>query len=156
MRGVVAEFLVASACKVSDTVRVEWDSVDLITSTGIRVEVKSGAFIQSWQQKSLSQIRFGIEPKYGWDAATNTAAEFRSRSSDVYVFCVLSEVDQCRIDPLDLDQWEFYVAATVHLSASFGEQKTVGLRSLQKKLSLEPTKYLLLADVIERMSAIDG
>jgi hypothetical protein len=40
---------------------------DLITSTGIRIEVKSSAYLQSWSQKRLSTISFSISPARYWD-----------------------------------------------------------------------------------------
>ncbi len=50
MRGRLAEYLVACALGVADGVRVEWDAYDLRTPSGIKVEVKSAAYVQSWRQ----------------------------------------------------------------------------------------------------------
>ena len=57
-RGVFAEFLIASALGLVDNVRSEWDSYDLKTQKGKRIEVKSAAYLQSWSQKELSKISF--------------------------------------------------------------------------------------------------
>ena len=51
-RGTLAEFLVAAALGLLDTPRLEWDSYDLKTRTGVTIEVKSAAYIQSWKQDS--------------------------------------------------------------------------------------------------------
>ena len=37
----------------------------------MRVQVKSGAYLQAWSHKEFSQIRFGIEPRRAWDYHTN-------------------------------------------------------------------------------------
>ena len=50
-RGVLAEFLVARALgDVSDR-RVGWANYDVLTPSGIRVEVKSSGRLQSWSQR---------------------------------------------------------------------------------------------------------
>ena len=153
LRGVLAEFIVASACGIADGVRVEWDAVDLTTKSGIRIEVKSSAYIQSWQQNKLSPIKFDIALKHGWDAATNQMEEYKLRSADVYVFCILSETDQQKIDPLNIDQWQFFVVATSKLNDTFGEQKTVGLNSLRKRLALEPIGFNSLYSAIQNAAS---
>ena len=52
MRGVVAEYLVAQALGVAGGVREEWAPYDVDAPGGIRVEVKSAAYIQSWNQRA--------------------------------------------------------------------------------------------------------
>lgn len=132
MRGVLAEFLVAQATGSAQTVRTEWDAYDLRTPTGLRIEVKSAAYLQSWSQRALSAISFDIAPKRGWDAATNTSAPSPCRSADVYVFALLAHQDKRTLDPLDLAQWGFYVAAARSLDATFGAQKRIALSSLRR------------------------
>jgi hypothetical protein len=54
-RGRFAEHLVARALEIAtDGVRDEWAAFDLVTPAGIKVEVKSAAFIQTWHQARLS------------------------------------------------------------------------------------------------------
>ena len=153
LRGVLAEFIVASACGIADGVRVEWDVVDLTTKSGIRIEVKSSAYIQSWKQNKLSNIQFDISPKHGWDAATNQSEKHKIRSADVYIFCLLNETDQDKIDPLNIDQWQFYVANTSQLNETFGQQKKVGLNSLRKRLALEPISFNSLCSAIQNAAS---
>lgn len=59
LRGHLAEFLVASALGVAKgKPRVEWDDCDL-EAHGVRIEVKSSAYLQAWKQERLSAISFG-------------------------------------------------------------------------------------------------
>ncbi|MBB4931238.1 hypothetical protein F4561_002058 [Lipingzhangella halophila] len=111
--------------------RLEWDGHDLLTPEG-RIEVKSAAYLQSWEQKELSRIVFDIKPAEGWDHATNTHYRERTRRSEAYVFCLLKHKDKATVDPLNLDQWEFYVMATSRLTAAVGNQKTISRDSLRK------------------------
>ena len=139
LRGKLAEYIVASAVGSIEQIRTEWDAYDVVTPEGIKVEVKSGAYIQSWAQNRLSNIQFGIRPTQGWDAKTNTYSSQIERQSDVYVFCVLAHKDQETIDPLNLNQWVFYVIATSLLNRAAGNQKTISLSSLLKLKPREVT-----------------
>lgn len=147
MRGMLAEFLVAQATGCAQDVRSEWDSCDLRTSTGARIEVKSAAYLQSWSQRALSAINFDIAPKRGWDAATNTSAPSACRSADVYVFALLAHQDKQTLDPLDLTQWHFYVVAARTLDARFGNQKRIALSSLQRVVAT-PVGYAELGEAV--------
>ena len=113
-RGVLAEYIVATALGIHDTKRVEWDQYDLDID-GVGVEVKSAAYVQTWKQAQISKIMFGIRPAKGWDARTDTSADSAKRSADVYVFCLLEGEDRQHIDPLDVAQWTFYVLPTSEL-----------------------------------------
>lgn len=133
LRGVLAEFIIASALGISKKPREEWDAYDLITPTGLKIEVKSSSYLQSWDQKKLSKIIFGIQPTQ--DTQTNNGNKFRR--SDVYVFCVLSHQDKSSVDPLNLSQWDFYILDTTVLNEQVKDQKTITLASL---MNLHPTK----------------
>ena len=89
--------------------------------------MKSGAKIQSWYQKGFSKISFGIQPTLSWNPQTNEYGSTARRQADVYAFCVLAHKDQTTINPLDLDQWEFYLLPTKVLNQSVGTQKTITL-----------------------------
>ncbi len=137
LRGVLAEFIVSSSLGCNSGIRKEWDAFDIETTEGIKVEVKSCAYIQSWSQNKLSTIQFSIRPTQGWDSASNTYSTQTVRQSDVYVFCVLSHKDKDTINPLNLDQWVFHVVATETLDRSVGNQKTITLSRLKQLEPLE-------------------
>lgn len=132
MRGRLAEYLVALALGVADGVRMEWDAYDLETASGITVEVKSAAYLQRWHQRGPSVITFDIRPTLGWAAATNTYSPERKRQADVYVFALLAHHDKATLDPLNFDQWEFYVLPTVVLDAQLPTQKTISLGMVRR------------------------
>ncbi len=140
LRGTVAEYIVSQATEASAPVRVEWDTVDITTPEGIKIEVKSAAYLQSWHQDRPSAISFGIAKTYPWDWEKNQYGETQVRSADVYVFCVLAHLNAQTVKPLDLTQWKFYVLPTRTLDTSLGDQKTVSLSRL-KELGAEPLDY---------------
>ncbi|MGB3294256.1 MAG: hypothetical protein WBB01_14810 [Phormidesmis sp.] len=130
-RAVFAEFLVAVALDLTHQPRVEWDAVDLRYGNK-KIEVKSSAYTQSWQQIKPSLIKFDIGKKGGWDSEENVTAEEKGRSADCYVFCVYEEKDIQNANVLDLDKWSFLVVATEKLNEVFGNQKSVLLSRLQQ------------------------
>jgi hypothetical protein len=136
-RGILAEYLVACALGLNDGVRKEWDAYDLKTEDGLKIEVKSAAYIQSWFQRKLSQISFSIRPTLAWDYETNLQAKVKKRQADIYVFCLLHHKDKSTINPMDMSQWTFYVVSKKQLENLFPERKSITLGKLTK---LRPKK----------------
>lgn len=130
-RGMFAEYVVGLALDcVADQVRREWDAIDLVTPECVGVEVKSAAYLQTWSQERPSQITFGIAPTYGWYAETNHYSTERKRHADAYVFCLLEHRDKSTVDPLNLDQWTFFVMPTTTLDEAVGDQARISLAGL--------------------------
>ena len=148
MRGILAEFLVASALGLAGGVRTEWEPFDLLTLSGLKIEVKSAAYLQAWAHKKLSTITFGIRPTI-IIGTENSVAEPK-RQADVYVFCLLKHQDKATLDPLNVGQWEFYVLPASVLEKYHCLQKSLSLPSLRR---LNPTiaEYNELASVITRI-----
>ena len=126
-RGKLAEYIVALAIGSADGISPSWQSYDLITPDGIRIEVKSSAYVQTWEQKELSKISFGISPTHAWDSEKNIYDNSIVRQADVYVFCILKHVEQETLNPLDINQWEFYTLSTDVLNEKANNQKTINL-----------------------------
>lgn len=150
-RGILAEYIVANALGLAEGVRGAWDAVDLKTKSDIKIEVKSAAYLQSWYHKKLSTISFGIRPTRFWDAGTNKLAMELKRQADIYVFCILNHKEKDSLDPLNLEQWEFYILSASVLDKKYPTQKSIGLASL---LKLNPliAKYEEIAACIEKLS----
>lgn len=151
-RGVLAEYIVASSVGCTHKPRTEWDAYDLETDDGLKIEVKSSAYLQSWAQKKPSVIRFDIGRKRILDAETNTYSVDAIRPADVYVFCVFEEKDRAIADPLDLSQWSFLVVSTPFLNDKFENQKSVSLSTLEEN-GLSRSQYDELAAAIEAQTS---
>jgi len=155
-RGVVAEFLVGSALGVVTGVRREWDPVDLETLEGVRIEVKSAAYAQSWGQTKASTIQFGVARTKAWVRKTGKyTKEEPKRQADVYVFAVLGQRESLRADPLDLGQWQFLVLATPQLDDALGGQRSLSLSRLE---ALDPKRadYAGLAAAVAEVASGRG
>ena len=148
-RGRFAEFVVGTAVGLDPkNLRDEWDAYDLKTDNGIKIEVKSAAYIQTWNQKKISTISFSIKTAKFWDSETFFEDLQPRRHADVYVFCHLKHLDQETIDPLKMEQWDFYVLPTFKLDKYERSQSSITLNSL-KRLT-EPIKYSELKTVINK------
>jgi len=105
-RGILAEYIVLKALGLSNRNRLEWDSFDLKTEEGIKIEVKSAAYIQTWKQNKYSTISFGIAPAT-IRLENNNSTQVKSRKADIYIFCLLEHKEQATIDHMNLDKWVF-------------------------------------------------
>jgi hypothetical protein len=145
-RGILAEFIVGKAVGAQTEVRISWSNFDVATPSGIRVEVKSSAYLQSWKQKQLSQIRFsGLFARSYDEDAVQFGPEPEIRA-DVFVFAIQKCKDPKAWDALDLDQWEFYVASAEAIR-EFG-YRSIGLPTL-RRFANESVPYSGLARAVE-------
>lgn len=138
-RSVLAEFIVASSLEITDMdsekTRTMWRPYDLLTKDGYKVEVKSAAYVQSWDAKHPDCISYRIAPARLPDETGDYKENAPlQRNSDVYVFCLYKAMKKDE-SPLNLDLWEFYVLSTKILDEKKPTQKTITLPSLMK---LEP------------------
>jgi len=152
-RGILAEYLVASALGLNRDIRNEWDAYDLKTETGMKIEVKSAAYLQSWFQRKLSTISFNIKPTLAWDYETNLQDKEKKRQADVYVFCLLHHKDKDTINPMDMSQWTFYVVTKDQLEQKYPKAKSIGLSRL-KKMSPEVCEFNGLRKAVAKISKL--
>ena len=150
-RGVLAEYIVGRAVGVpTGEVRDPWSALDLETPDGIKIEVKSSAYVQSWGQSRLSSVSFGTSAARAWDPVTGAYSAASRRIADVYIFALLSHQTKETIDPMNLDQWEFYVLSTEVLDALAECQKTITLGKI-KMLASPSVPFDRLADAVRRV-----
>jgi hypothetical protein len=140
-RGVLAEYIVAKALDVcTDKPREGWAEYDLETSEGVRIEVKSSAYLQSWPQKEYSKISFLVQKRFGMDPETKLPEATARRHAHVYVFAVLAHRDKLSVEPLDLSQWEFWAVPTRDLDRRTRSQHSITAPSL-RRLAGEPVDF---------------
>ena len=154
-RGVLAEYLVATALGVAGSVREEWAAYDLRSLEGVTVEVKSAAYIQSWHQDRLSTISFRCPKTLAWDKETNRQSDQPMRQAMVYVFALLAHTDQSTLDPFDVSQWQFFVVPTVALDRRTRSQHSITLRSLRALVG-EPVGYYDLQRAIADAAVVQA
>lgn len=146
-RGILAEYIVAMALGVAGGVRYSWDAYDITTLSGVKIEVKSAAYLQAWYHKKLSAAVFTIRPTRTWNPDTNELDPEVKRQADIYVFCLLNHRDKTSLDPLNLTQWDFYLLPAAVLNAQLPVQKTISLSSLLRLNPVQAT-YETLHDSV--------
>jgi hypothetical protein len=146
-RGRLAEFIVAKALGVAKGVRNEWAAYDLKTPRGKKVEVKSAAYLQSWLQDDYSTIQFSIRKTKELDLKKGGYRGKPKRHADVYVFALLAHKDKPTVNPLNINQWDFYVVPTTDLNKYPRSESSITLKSLDT-LSGGKVNYFQLAKKI--------
>lgn len=129
VRPIFAEWLVGKLLGLEMPVRYNWGDYDLITTEGVKIEVKSSAYLQTWKQNGLSAIRFGNlmgEP----ELQTPGEKPKKDFKADLYVFCVQIEQDPEKYNTLDLLQWRFYILPKKALAKN--GHNSIGLSVLSK------------------------
>ena len=126
-RGIFAEYLVACALGITEAARIGWASYDL-SYPGLRrpeykIEVKSSAYLQSWEQSKHSTISFGIGEKIVFEPGM--PASDPRYSADCFVFCVFEHREAETANVLDPEQWYFYVVPIDRLIDFCGSKKRV-------------------------------
>ena len=142
LKGLYAEWLVGQllGLPMRHGGRPGYGNFDLRSPAGLRIEVKSSAYWQSWKLRDQDGVlkpapeidRWRPSPSHricfgglrARDVVTRDGAV--GYKADVYVFCLQKEIDPARWDALDLSQWEFYVLSRAELEAT-------GLSSLTLK-----------------------
>ena len=130
-RGVLAEYIVAVLLGVDDKPRASWLAYDLELPNGKTVEVKTMSKLQAWYQKSLSEPKVVIKPTRKWDPETNEMEEEPLLHADFYVICFFNAESHETADPLNLDQWEFYVLERKQVENVLKERKSISLEFLK-------------------------
>lgn len=130
LRGVFAEWLVATLLGIVPPVREFWAEYDLRTTEGVRVEVKSAAYVQTWMKEGdpPTRISFGGLRSTTWSVETGHATE-PSYNSDLYVFTLQVEKSRERWNAMDLAQWRFYIVPRETL-ARYGA-RTISLATMR-------------------------
>ena len=136
IRGIFAEWLVGRALDaIADgDMRQGWDAYDLLYGV-VKVEVKASGLSQSWNLHDRSNPRFDIAPRqWTWLASTNRWIENDppARPADVYVFCLHAPVPATNDNVSDPAKWKFWVVSRLTLDDQLGQQKSVGLATLDR------------------------
>lgn len=140
-RAALAEFIVAKAMGVTKTPETSWESYDILSTEGIKIEVKCSGYLQSWKQDKPSTPTFDIKRKYGWVGETNELDSKLDRQADVYVFCLHKEGEIDKANPFQSDQWQFYVVPTSLINEKLDNQQSVRISTIETVLGTTSVKY---------------
>ncbi len=144
-RSIFAEFIVGNALDILHHPREEWAPYDF-EYNGLKIEVKSAAFVQSWEQENPSKISFDVSKKQEIDE-DGYYTGVTIRPADLYIFSLFSETNMESANVLDINAWQFYIVPTHFIDEKFGDQKTVTLNRL--KAIRTPVNYGDIKNVVD-------
>jgi hypothetical protein len=129
-RGVFGEWMVAKLLGIDPLPRDSWAAYDLVTPSGVRIEVKTTAYLQAWNPNTPSKTLTYTRLKgQAWTVKTDYASA-ATYNADLYVFCLQTETDPARWNALDLAQWRFFLLTQEHLAAR--DSRSITLSALRK------------------------
>lgn len=110
---------------------ISWGTFDLISADGTAIEVKATSFLQSWNQReltrpvwqSLRSRKSETTAAGGWSLADAATAK-----GEVFVLCLFTATDHASANPLNLDQWAFWLIPGTDITSD-----TLGLPAIEKK-----------------------
>ena len=134
-RGIFAEYLVAESLGITAAHRIGWTGYDL-DYDGYKIEVKSSAYLQSWQQREHTSIVFLIGPRQQLAADQITYEADARYVADCYVFAIFSDRDGPTADVLDARRWLFFVVPIERLVEHVGTARSLSERRLRQITTL--------------------
>jgi hypothetical protein len=78
----------------------------------------------------MSAISYNIASTRAWDENTNIQEKDSKRQSSFYVLCILAEKDRPLVNPLNIDQWRFWVVPTQFFDKRKRSQTSITYNSL--------------------------
>ena len=135
MQDQIAEFIVARALGQTEPYNKNGWTLWDINYRGRRIEVKETAYYHSWRNdgKVSTQRTFSITKAYS--RYKDSTSEFK-RQNDIYVFCLNIGETKESSNPLQLENWRFWVVPTETINHVCGNHKTITLGRLQKLTDL--------------------
>ena len=154
MQGRVGEFLVAKALgRETPDNNNGWPLWD-INYRGKRVEVKTTAYYQPWREEGTWSERrsFGITKAHYIEGDSKSKLE---RINDIYVFVINIGKTKVEANPLQLENWLFYVIPTSVINKECVDNKTISLSKVKKIMKKETgsdigVPYDKLKDVVDK------
>lgn len=129
--GFVAEFLIAQALNKDEPDNCMGFTLYDIDYRGRRIEVKATSYYQAFKKSHIiSEHRvFSIRKTH---IEYQNSKSPLARQNDIYIFCLDKGRTKETANPLNLENWDFYVVPTKVINEQFGNQKTLSLKRLIK------------------------
>lgn len=128
-RGILGEFIVGIALGLDmSKVKYNWGVCDLIQPDGTKIEVKTSAYLQTWNESKLSNIGFSrlkTRNQNGLDLRDK-----KDYNSDYYIFCIQTAKSHQEYNQFNLDKWQFKIVEKASLAKK--NTDSISLNSLQK------------------------
>jgi len=153
MQDEISEFIVAKALGIDIPYNKEMWTLYDIDYKGFRIEVKETSYYHPWNKdgKVSKQRSFGITKANSSYEHPDEENKFE-RQNDIYVFCLVNGNTRETSNPLDLDNWDFYIVPTLVINKECKDNKTISLNKI-KKLGFEAKHYNEIKKEVDRVIA---
>lgn len=149
----MAEFLVERALGINKSHNTEsWTLFDILYND-YRIEIKQTGYYHPWNKDGkISQVRrFGITKAYSKKGKSDDV--LYERQNDIYVFCLNKGETKETSNPLNVNNWEFYVISTKIINEKCNNYKSIGLEKVRKLT--KAISYDKLKETIDKIIEID-
>lgn len=158
-RGILAEFLVAQALGIETVGHDPWGSFDLVSASGTTIEVKSSAHLQAWNQRKLFQPewkhlrsrRSETTADGGWTTASNTTVK-----GEVVVLALFVATDHAAAEPLNADQWVFWLVPGREITTSSLRLSSVEARYRRLSFSEMRSAFAAVEQLLKTTTLVTG
>lgn len=133
MQEVIAEFIVEKALNMEKSHNTDYWTLFDILYRNCRIEVKETSYYHPWNDngKISNQRSFGIR-KANSNYEINEGENRFERQNDIYVFCLNTGTTKESSNPMNLNNWEFYIIPTFIINEKCGNNKTITLSRVRK------------------------
>ena len=144
MQVVIAEFIVEKALGIDKAQNIDYWTLYDILYKNFRIEIKETSYYHSWNEngKISKQIMFGITKANSNYETVEMENKFE-RQNDIYVFCLNIGDTKESSNPMNLNNWEFYIIPTSVINKECRDNKKISLnrvRKLTKKVTYDKLK----------------
>lgn len=141
MQEVIAEFIVEKALNIEKSYNTDYWTLFDILYRNCRIEIKETSYYHPWNEngKVSNQRSFGIT-KANSNYENNGSENKFERQNDIYVFCLNTGTTKESSNPMNLNNWEFYIVPTSVINEKCSNNKTISLnkvRQLTKAVSYD-------------------
>ena len=98
--------------------------------------------------KFVENLILNVAKRKGWDENTNKFDPISKRQADIYILSLLAEKDRGKVNPLNLDQWKFWVIGASFFDSRVRSQHSITYNSLVNEIGA-PIFYNQLKIVID-------
>lgn len=149
--GYVAEFLVAKALEKGEPDNCNGWSLFDAQYKGKRIEVKASSYWQSWKKShAISEQRIYSIRKTHVEYQ-NSKTEL-ARQNDIYIFCIDMGRTEESANPLNLENWQFYVIPTKVIDKNCKDQKTISLNRIRQLWGNDiGLTYIQIKDAVDKI-----
>lgn len=139
LQEVIAEFIVEKALGLKESQNIDYWTLFDLKYRGYRIEIKETSYYHPWNEngKISKQRIFGISKANSNYESSNTENKYE-RQNDIYVFCLNTGMSREESNPMNLNNWIFYIVPTSIINKECGDNKTISLNRV-KKLAKEVT-----------------